>query len=198
MTVTSSNDSIRSATRTLGGTVLPAVGTWDIDPGHTDVSFVGRHFMVTKVRGRFTGVTGAVAIAEDMADSHVEVDIDMDTVESGNETRDEHIRSDELFDVETYPTATFRSTSVDWHGTRGTVHGDLTIHGVTRRVPLEVSFEGYVRDPWGGDRAVFSARTKVNREDFGITWNVALEAGGVLVSKEVSIEIDLETVLRAD
>jgi polyisoprenoid-binding protein YceI len=196
MSITTS--STGSATRTLDGTTLPAVGTWDIDPGHTDVSFVGRHFMVTKVRGRFTGVTGAVAIAEDMADSHVEVTIDMASVSSGNQTRDEHMRSDELFDVATYPTATFRSTSVDWRGTKGAVTGDLTIHGVTRQVPLEVSFEGYVRDPWGGDRGIFSARTKVNREDFGITWNVALEAGGVLVSKEVSIEIDLETVLRAE
>ena len=82
-------------------------------------------------------------------------------------------------------------------GDRGTVHGDLTIHGVTRRVPLDVSFEGHVRDPWGGDRAVFSARTRVNREDFGITWNQALEAGGLLVSKEVQIDINLETVLSA-
>ena len=83
-----------------------------------------------------------------------------------------------------------------WSGDRGTVHGDLTIHGVTRNVPLEVTFEGQVGDPWGGQRAVFSARTKVNREDFGVTWNVALEAGGVLVSKDIQIEIDLETVLR--
>jgi polyisoprenoid-binding protein YceI len=185
-------------TRISDGHTLPAPGTWDIDPGHTDVAFVGRHFMVTKVRGRFTGVTGSVLIAEEMNDSRVEVTIDMATVESGSQARDEHIRSDELFDVERYPTATFRSVSVDWSGSRGTVLGDLTIHGVTRRVPLDVTFEGYVRDPWGGDRSVFSARTKVNREDFGINWNVALEAGGLLVSKEVSIEIDLETVLRTN
>ena len=116
-------------------------------------------------------------------------------MKTGSNERDEHIRSDELFDVATYPTASFRSTHVDWRGDRGTVTGDLTIHGVTRQVPLEVSFEGYVRDPWGGDRSMFSARTKVNREDYGITWNVALEAGGLLVSKDIAIEIDLETVL---
>ena len=185
-----------SASRTIAGATVPAVGTWDIDPGHTDVAFIGRHFMVTKVRGRFTGVTGAVTIAEDMNDSKVDVTINMASVESGSDVRDEHIRSAELFDVATYPTATFHSTHVDWRGDRGTVTGDLTIHGVTRQVPLAVSFEGYVRDPWGGDRAIFSARTKVNREDFGVTWNVALEAGGVLVSKEVVIEIDLETVLN--
>ncbi|KAA1424236.1 YceI family protein [Nocardioides antri] len=183
-------------TRTIDGQVLPAAGTWDIDPGHTDVAFIGRHFMVTKVRGRFTGVTGAVVIAEDMTDSRVDVTIDMASVDSGSEVRDEHLRSPELFDVAAYPTAEFHSTSVEWNGTSGRIDGELTIHGVTRQVPLEVSFEGYVRDPWGGDRAMFSARTKVNREDFGVTWNMALEAGGVLVSKEVQIEIDLETVLR--
>jgi polyisoprenoid-binding protein YceI len=184
-------------TRIIDGTVLPAAGAWEIDPGHTDLAFTGRHFMVTKVRGRFTGVTGIVEIAEDLSDSRVDVTIDMASVESGNETRDEHMRSAELFDVATYPTATFRSVEVEWKGNRGTVHGDLTIHGVTKRVPLEVEFEGYVRDPWGGDRAIFSARTRVNREDFGVTWNVALEAGGVLVSKEIQIEINLETVLRS-
>ena len=92
--------------------------------------------------------------------------------------------------------AILRGYALPVRGDHGVVHGELTIHGVTRRVPLEVGFEGYVRDPWGGDRAMFSARAKVNREDFGITWNVALEAGGLLVSKEVQIEIDLETVLR--
>jgi polyisoprenoid-binding protein YceI len=186
-----------SPTRTIEGHVLPAPGTWDIDPGHTEVAFIGRHFLVTKVRGRFTDVTGAIAIAPDLNDSSVEVTIDMASVSSGNETRDEHIRSAELFDVAEFPQATFRSTSVDWRGSQGTVTGDLTIHGVTRQVPLEVTFEGYVRDPWGGDRGIFSARTKVDREDFGITWNVALEAGGLLVSKDIQIEIDLETVLRA-
>jgi polyisoprenoid-binding protein YceI len=185
-----------SPIRTLDGDLLPAEGAWDIDPGHTNLAFIGRHFMVTKVRGRFTGVTGAVTIARDLDDSSVEVTIDMASVESGSQARDEHLRSVDLFNVEQFPTATFRSASVDWRGTRGTVAGDLTIHGVTRRVPLDVSFEGHVRDPWGGDRAIFSARTTINREDFDITWNVALEAGGLLVSKEIQIEIDLETVLR--
>ncbi|HYG92457.1 MAG TPA: YceI family protein [Nocardioides sp.] len=183
-------------TRTIDGNLLPVAGTWEIDPGHTDLAFIGRHFMVTKVRGRFTGVTGTVEVGEDLRDSRVDVTIDMASVESGSDARDEHLRSAELFDVAAYPTATFRSAAVEWRGSRGIVHGDLTIHGVTRRVPLEVEFEGYVRDPWGGDRAMFSARTRVNREDFGVTWNVALEAGGVLVSKEIQIEINLETVLR--
>ena len=185
----------QSPTRTLDGHVLPAPGVWDIDPGHTDLAFVGRHFMVTKVRGRFTDVTGRVVIAPQMSDSSVEVTIGMASVESGSNDRDDHIRSADLFDVERYPTATFVSRRVEWSGTSGTVHGDLTIHGVTRRVPLIVSFEGHVPDPWGGHRAIFSARTAVNREEFGITWNMALEAGGLLVSKDVRIEIELETVL---
>ena len=185
-----------SPTRTVNGHVLPAPGAWEIDPGHTDVAFIGRHFMVTKVRGRFTDVTGTVVIAPDINDSRVEVSINMGSVESGNVDRDAHIKSSELFDVKQFPTATFRSTTVDWRGTGGVVHGDLTIRGVTRPVPLAVTFEGCVRDPCGGERAIFSANTKVNREDFGITWNVALEAGGLLVSKDIQIEIDFETVLN--
>jgi polyisoprenoid-binding protein YceI len=184
-------------TRELAGHILPGPGSWDIDPVHTDLAFTGRHFMVTKVRGRFTDVVGAVTIAEDMADSQVDVTIAMASVTSGSDIRDDHLRSAELFDVERFPTATFRSVSVDWDGDHGVVQGDLTIHGVTRRVPLTVVFEGHVRDPWGGDRAIFSAHTRVDREDFGVTWNVALEAGGVLVSREIRIEINLETVLRA-
>src|SRR6266511_2403728 len=156
------------AVRTLGGVPLPAPGPWQIDPGHAEVAFIGRHFMLTKVRGRFTDVTGTVRIAENPAESRV--------------------------DVAAHPTATFRSTGVDWRGTDATVHGDLTIHGVTRPVPLEVSFLGVVRDPWGNDRAVFSACTRINREDFGLTWNMVLETGGLLVSKEIQIEIEVETI----
>ena len=183
-------------TRSLDGHVLPAAGRWDIDPGHTELAFIGRHFMVTKVRGRFTDVRGAITIAERLDDSSVEVTINTASVESGSDARDEHIRSTELLDVEHFPTATFRSSAVEWLRSGGTVRGDLTIHGVTRPVDLTVTFEGYVRDPWGGDRGIFSARTKVNREDYGISWNVALEAGGLLVSKEIQIEIELETVLN--
>lgn len=187
--------SISPATRTVDGVTLPVAGTWTIDPGHADVGFVGRHFMIAKVRGRFTDVSGAVRLADDPRDTSVDVVIGMASVESGNPTRDEHLRSAELFDVAAFPQATFTSTRVDWRGTRGTVYGDLTIHGVTRTVPLAVFYEGSARDPWGGERAVFSARTTINREDFGITWNMALETGGILVSKEITIEIDVETVL---
>ena len=150
--------------------------------------------MITKVRGRFTDVRGSVRLAEDPTDSSVEVVIGMASVESGNPTRDEHLRSAELFDVAAFPEATFTSTDVEWRGAGGTVHGDLTIHGITRSVPLEVRYEGSARDPWGNERAVFSAHTVIDRGDFGITWNMALEAGGLLVSQEIRIEIELETV----
>ena len=182
-------------TRLVGGFLQPATGTWEIDPSHAELAFTGRHFMITKVRGRFTDVAGAITIGDDLRDSRVEVVIGMASVESGNDARDEHLRSSELFDVDNFPKATFLSRRVEWHGSSGVVHGDLTIHGITREVPLEVSFQGHARDPWGGDRAIFSAETSVNREDFGIAWNVALEAGGLLVSKEVTINIEIETVL---
>ena len=185
-----------AAVRTVDGLALPVAGTWEIDPGHAEVAFVGRHFMITKVRGTFPDVRGSVVVAEDPADSRVDVVIGTASVSTGNPARDEHLRSPELFDVERWPEATFRSVSVVWHGTTGVVLGDLTIHGVTRRVPLEVSFQGAVRDPWGGDRAVFSAGTQIDRYDFGLTWNAALEAGGVLVSRDIRIEIEVETVLR--
>jgi polyisoprenoid-binding protein YceI len=188
--------STTTPTRYVDGVALPAAGRWEIDPGHAEVAFTGRHFMITKVRGRFTDVRGSVTVAQDMGDSSVDVVIGMASVVSGNPDRDEHLKSPELFDVEQFPEATYRSKSVDWKRNRGVVLGDLTLHGVTREVPLEVTFEGHVRDPWGGERSMFSARALVNREDFGITWNVALEAGGVLVSKEIRIEIEIESVLR--
>jgi polyisoprenoid-binding protein YceI len=182
------------AVRELAGVALPATAEWTIDPGHAEVAFIGRHFMITKVRGRFGEVAGTVHIAEDPAASHVEVTIGMASVNSGDATRDAHLRSAEMFDVAAYPTATFRSVAVDRRGRDATVHGDLTIHGVTRRVALEVTFAGAARDPWGDDRAVFSARTQINREDFGLTWNMVLETGGLLVSREIQIEIEVETI----
>ena len=186
---------LTAATRTVAGTTLPAAGTWQIDPGHADVAFVGRHFMLTKVRGRFTEVSGVVRIGADPADSTVEVTIGMASVNSGSDVRDDHLRSADLFDVERWPTATYRSTRVTWTaGDEATVEGDLTIRGVTRPVPLAVRFVGYALDPWGGHRAVFSAKGRVNREEFGITWNMALETGGILVSRDVDLEIEVETV----
>lgn len=184
------------STTPLVAAQLPAAGTWQIDPGHAEVAFVGRHFGLTKVRGRFTGVTGTVLIAADPAASSVDVTIDMASVSSGDASRDEHLRSPDFFAVEQHPQATFRSTrvAVGPDQRSGTITGDLTIKGVSRRVDLAVEFLGAVSDPWGNDRAVFSARARVDREDWGLTWNMLLEAGGLLVSKEIVIELELELV----
>lgn len=176
---------------------LPAAGTWALDPGHAEVGFVGRHFGLTKVRGRFTGASGTVVIGENPADSTVEVDIDMTSVSSGDQSRDDHLRSPDFFDVEQHPTATFRSTSVTVDGTTGKVVGDLTIKGIAKPVVLDVAYLGHARDPWGGERSVFSAGATINREDWGLTWNMLLEAGGLLVSKEIRLEIEAELVYQA-
>ena len=183
-----------SATRTVSGVELPAAGIWQIDPSHAEVGFVGRHFGLTKIRGRFTGAAGTVVIADDPAASSVEVTIDMRSVSSGDQSRDDHLRSADFFDVENHPTATYRSTGVAFDGTSGTVDGELTIKGVTCPARLQVDYLGHAADPWGNDRAVFSATSRIKREDWGLTWNMLLEAGGLLVSKEITIEIEVELI----
>lgn len=185
------------ATRVRDGVELPTAAEWRLDPVHAHVGFLGRHFGLTKVRGRFTNVEGVVVVAEDPAGSTVEVVIDMRSVSSGDKSRDDHLRSADFFDVDHHPTATFRSTSVHVHGTAGTVDGALTIKGVTRPVRLEVDYLGHAADPWGSDRAVFSATARINREDWGLTWNVLLDAGGLLVPKEITLEIEVELVRPA-
>lgn len=182
------------AVRTLAGTEYPAPGRWTIDPGHAEVAFVGRHFGLTKVRGRFTGVAGYAEIAEDLTDSRLEVTIDTASVHSGDTSRDDHLRSADLLHVERYPVATFRSTGIAVDGSAGAVTGDLTIKDVTRPVTLQVVYVGSAHDPWGNDRAVFSAATTIDREEWGLTWNMLLETGGFLVSKEIRLEIEVELV----
>ncbi|MEU6065743.1 MULTISPECIES: YceI family protein [Streptomyces] len=190
-------ESATTPTRLVEGVELPAAGAWKVDPGHAEVGFMGRHFMLTKVRGRFTGVDATVHIGERPEDSRVTAVIDMTSVESGDRTRDDHLRSGDFFDVEKHPLAVFDSTSVTWTGKSGTLDGNLTIKGVTHAVSLDVDYLGYARDPWGGDRTVFSARGKINREDWGLTWNMALETGGILVSKEIELSLEIEAVREA-
>ena len=185
---------ISTAVRNVDGTEYPAPGRWTIDPGHAEVGFVGRHFGLTKVRGRFTGVTGHADIADDIAESAVTVVIDTATVNSGDDTRDDHLRSADLFDVEQYPQATFTSTGITLDEATGILAGKLTIKDVTRPVSLDVEYIGHAQDPWGNDRAVCSASTTINREEWGLTWNMFLEAGGLLVSREIRIEIEVELV----
>ncbi|HYU38500.1 MAG TPA: YceI family protein [Acidimicrobiia bacterium] len=183
------------ADRVIEGLALPEPGEWQLDPVHTSVEFVARHLMVSKVRGRFTGVTGTIHVAEDPAESWVEVEIDAETVETGDEKRDEHLRSPDFFDVERYPKITFRSTGVEGESPgRFLIHGELTVHGVTRPVSLEAEYHGWTHSPLGDRRAGFSATTEVDREDFGLTWNVAIEAGGVLVGKKAKLDFEIEAI----
>ena len=182
----------------LRGSQRPAAGRWQIDSSHADIAFVGRHFGLTRIRGRFTNVAGEVNIADGISESWVRVEIDMASLNSGDEARDAHLKSSDFFDVERFPTAFFRSTGLHIDGPVAVVGGELTVKDVTRTVHLEVEYLGEVRDPWENDRAVFSAAAVVNREDWGLTWNMLLEAGGLLVSKEIRIEIDVELVRQAD
>ncbi|GMQ98716.1 MAG: YceI family protein [Acidimicrobiia bacterium] len=176
---------------------MPAAGTWAIDPGHAQVGFVGRHFGLTKIRGIVGVTSGTVVIAEEVSASTVSVDLDMASVNTGDSTRDDHLRSTELFDVLKYPNATFRSTEISIDGSTGTMIGVLTIKGVGREVSLDIEFLGHATDPWANERAVFSASGKIDREDWGLTWNMILEAGGLLVSKDIRIEIEVELILQS-
>ncbi len=183
--------------REYQGLQIPEAGTYTLDPAHTTAEFVGRHLMITKVRGRFTDFSGEVVIGEKPEDSSVEVTIQAASVSSGDDKRDGHLRSADFLDVEKYPTITFRSTRVDV-GSEGTakVTGDLTVKDVTRPVTLDVEFDGAQGDPWGGQRLGFSASTEIDREDWGLTWNVALETGGMLVGKKIRLEFNVQAVKK--
>jgi polyisoprenoid-binding protein YceI len=174
----------------------PSTTTWKIDPAHTNVEFSVRHLMIATVKGRFTDVSGTVKIDEaDLSRSEIDVTINVASIDTREQQRDAHLRSADFFDVEKYPTMTFRSTRVEpGQDGRLTVVGDLTIRGITKPVTLDVTSEGRAKDPWGGERAGFSATTRINRTDFGLTWNQALETGGVLVGDEVKISLDVELV----
>jgi polyisoprenoid-binding protein YceI len=168
------------------------MSTWQLDPAHTVVSFTGKHMMVTKVRGLFAGVTGTIEYDEtDPTRSRVEVTIPAATVDTGVEPRDNHLRSADFLDVENHPTMTFRSTSIAPKGDRWAISGDLTIRGVTRPVVLDTEALGVVKGMDGRRHAGFEATAKIRRSDWGLTWNVGLEAGGWLVSDEISIELEV-------
>ena len=170
--------------------------TWQIDAAHSLVEFSVRHMMFTTVKGRFTDVKGTVVADEgEPARSTVEATMSVATIDTRVDQRDGHLRSADFFDVEQYPTITFTSRRIDGDPAgEFRLVGDLTIRGVTREVTLDVTFEGRGKDPWGSERAGFTAKSKVNRKDFGLTWNQALETGGVLVGDEVKIAIEVELV----
>jgi polyisoprenoid-binding protein YceI len=168
------------------------MSTWQLDPAHTVVSFTGKHMMITKVRGIFTGVTGTIEFDEaNPVNSRVEVVIPAATVETGVEPRDNHLRSADFLDAESYPTLTFVSTGIAPKDDRWAITGDLTIRGVTRPVVLVAEALGIVTGMDGRRHAGFEAATKIKRSDWGLTWNVGLEAGGWLVSDDISIELEV-------
>jgi polyisoprenoid-binding protein YceI len=179
---------------------LPAgltAGTYAIDPSHSEVGFTTRHAMVTKVRGSFSDVEGAVVLDADANLITVDATIAMASIDTRSADRDAHLRGADFFDVETHPTMRFVSTGVQVHGEGFLVDGELTLHGVTRPVQLEVTAEGVATDPFGNARAGFSAETEINRKDYGLTWNAALETGGVLVSEKIKVTLDISAVKQA-
>jgi polyisoprenoid-binding protein YceI len=171
-----------------------ATSLWAVDATHVDVGFAVRHLMIATSRGRFGTVTGSATVDEQRPErSKVDITIDVNSIDTGYEQRDAHLRSPEFFDAEKFPTMRFASTKIEGDVTGDfTLIGDLTIRGVTRSITLNANAGGRGRDPWGNEKAGFSATGKLNRSDFGLVWNAALEAGGVAVSDEVKISIDLE------
>ncbi|HSF86190.1 MAG TPA: YceI family protein [Acidimicrobiia bacterium] len=171
---------------------LPAAGTWSLDPAHTVVGFSARHLMAAKVRGTFKSFSGEITIGDSPENSSVTVSIDAGSIDTGVEDRDGHLRSPDFLNIEEYATLEFASTAVRQAGTHYEVDGDLTIRDITNPVTLKLEHHGLVTDPWGNNKALFSASTKINREDWGLTWNAPLEAGGWLVGKDVTIELEVQ------
>ncbi len=171
-------------------------GTWNVDQSHSEVGFVARHMMVSKVRGKFEKYTVTITTAANPLDSRVEAEIDLSSITTGNDQRDGHLRSSDFFDVDTHPKMTFRSTGVRADGEDYLIDGDLTIRDITKPVTLKVELGGFGPDPYGGTRAGFSATTEINRRDFGVNWNAAIEGGGVVVSDKITIHIEAEAVLE--
>jgi polyisoprenoid-binding protein YceI len=181
--------------RIIEGIEAPAPGDWKIDQAHTEVAFVARYLMVTKVRGVFREFSGMLHIAEKPEDSWVEMTIQAASIDTGTPDRDNHLRSADFLDVERFPEMRFKSTNVELTGGMELrVTGDLTIRDVTKEVVLDAQYQGVAKDPWGGTRAAFSATGEIDREEFGASWNVALEAGGWLVSKKVRLELEAQAI----
>jgi polyisoprenoid-binding protein YceI len=178
-------------------TTIPSylTGSWTIDPVHSEVAFTVRHLMVSKVRGRFTGFEGELVTASDPLASSIEASVDLSTVDTGNDDRDAHLRSADFLDVEQFPTLTYRSNAIRPEGDGFVVDGDLTLHGVTRSVPLSLEVHGFQETtPFGDSRAGFSATTEINRRDFGIDVNMPMDGGGVVVGDRIQISLDIEAI----
>jgi len=180
-------------TRNINGVEYPAVGTYTLDVSHTRLGFAVRHMAVSKVRGEFKEFEGTLEVAEDPTQSKVSVTIQAVSVNTNDENRDNHLRTNDFFDVENHPTWTFTSTAIrPKTATEWEVDGDLTIRGVTKQVTLDVTLEGVIQDPYGFHRVGFSASTSIVRDEFGVSFNAALETGGVVVGKKIDIDLEVE------
>ena len=185
---------------TTATTPQTSIATWNLDPVHSVAEFKVKHMMISNVKGQFTGISGLLTLDEaDIANSRIEATIDATSINTREPQRDAHLKSADFFDVEKYPSLVFRSTAVKRTGDEElAVTGDLTIHGVTKQVVFSVDGPApQAKDPWGNTRIGLSATTKINRKDFGLTWNAALETGGILVGEEVTITLDVQFVKAA-
>jgi polyisoprenoid-binding protein YceI len=171
------------------------MATYAADPAHSHIDFSVRHLMISKVRGAFESFTATLEVPDGTnLPSAVSAEIDAASIDTRVADRDSHLRSADFLDAATYPKLTFQSRSISGDASGFTIEGDLTIHGVTKPVTFDAEFEGSGKDPWGNDRAAYSASAKINRKEFGLTWNQALETGGVAVGEEITISIQLEAV----
>ena len=187
-----------TASSTATGIPGYVAGTWNIDPVHSEVGFSVRHMMVSKVRGRFNTFSGQLVTGEDPLNSSVTAEIDLASIITGNEQRDNHIRSADFFEVETYPTMTYRSTGVRLDGGDYVLDGELTLKGVTKSVPLTLELNGFGPDAYGGTRAGFTATGEINRKDFNVNFDAPMQNGGVVVSDKITLQLEIEAVLATE
>ncbi|MEW9873536.1 YceI family protein [Arthrobacter sp. HS15c] len=180
---------------TLPSGITP--GVWTLDMSHSEIGFTVRHAGISKVRGRFTDASAEARIGESLAEASLHATVKTASFDSGDANRDGHVKGPDFFDVETFPEMTFRATSIEGDGEDYTLTGDLTIRGITKPIELEVEFTGVAVDPFGATRAGFSAEAEISRKEFGLTWNAALEAGGLLVSDKVKINIEAALVKQS-
>jgi len=186
-------------TASTTATVIPGyvAGTWTIDPVHSEIGFSARHMMVSKVRGKFTNFSGEIVTGNDPLQSSATAVIDLKSISTGQDQRDAHLRSADFFEVETYPTMTYRSTGVRFEDDNYILDGELTLKGVTKRVPLVLELNGFGPDPYGGHRAGFSASGEINRRDFNVNFSAPLQNGGVVVSDKITLHLEIEAVLAS-
>jgi len=169
-------------------------GTWTVDASHSNIGFSVRHLMVAKVRGRFADFAGTITIADDRLASKVDATVQASSIDTRDDGRDGHLRSGDFFDVEHHPTWTLASTGISANGDDYVLHTNLTIKGVTKAVDFALEFDGVAVDPWGNTKAGFTAEAEISRKDFGLEWNAALEAGGVVVGDAVKITLEIEAL----